>query len=242
MTIVGPSAETVIRRRRAMAPKASGAAPTKGGDGGRAAPVKRGPHFHDNRRAVLAGADVRDTPLEPDATARFFASLVETQDPHDRAHGVRRLEPGASPMVDDSYTLLCLRELRAAHPGAGVGGLSGRPRAYPPSSVVSVVVRAPGGDVARVVGIDSAFDGWSAAADRLAREGVCLDGGWNRRGDAPGTVRYALAEARARLRPGQRLRDLIDRPTTMAPSADPEEREAERAAEAAAFALTGIRG
>lgn len=144
--------------------------PTKGGDGGTAPKVKKGPNWHANALEVLTGATIRN---KADRAA-FEASLILTTDRHDRAHRVKVLvHPQAAPQLPESWRIAALGEIDL--PGRPPRS---RPRRYHPSQVVGPVRFDAHGAVVldRRVGLDSSFDHGAAMAARIERAGICL--GW----------------------------------------------------------------
>jgi len=160
----GSTGKVQKRRKKAFVP-------TKGGDGGTPAPVKRGANWAANGLVVLTGASIRGG----DARAVFESVLVETTDPSDRAHNEKKLAAaGANPRRDDSWVLCTLGEIDL--PGARPRS---RPRRYHPSQVVGRVERDADGVVLfdNRVGLDSMFDHAARDAQRLEDAGIEM--GWH---------------------------------------------------------------
>lgn len=133
--------------------------PTRGGDGGVLPRKSEG--WEKNKARVLCGLSLRGTK----AWAAYTASLVETDDPDDWAHGAHDFVYDAAGRIVLSLgeRLLPARELREAY-GEKIGG----PRRYPAHQMVG----RPGSRVA----VDSQFDHAARVARDLAAAGVDL--GW----------------------------------------------------------------
>ena len=138
-----------------------GFVPVKGGDGGVAVKARRGPNWNANALLVLTGASIR---CAADRAA-FELLLVETTDPCDRAHNIKKLiSPRMNPRLESSFVLCGLGEIDL--PGAAPVS---RARRYHPSQVVG----RPG----KRVGFDSMFDGAAESARRLEDAGIEM--GWH---------------------------------------------------------------
>lgn len=145
--------------------------PTKGGDGGTPAKIRRGPNWSANGLVVLTGASIRGQ----DERAAFEAVLVATTDPSDRAHNEKKLvDPNAPPHRDASFVLCALGEIDL--PGSPPRS---RPRRYHPSQVVGRVELDEDGAVRfdNRVGVDSMFDAAARAGQRLEDAGIEM--GWH---------------------------------------------------------------
>lgn len=140
-----------------------GFVPTKGGDGG-VLPRKR-TGWSNNDRAVLAGASLRGTPAWP----VFDASLIETADDDDHAHGVHRPEADAAGRVFTSGLEMLVPASQL--PFDAEFRRVGRRRRYP----AALMVGRPGCRVS----IDSMFDRAAMVASHLQGSGIEL--GWRTR-------------------------------------------------------------
>lgn len=148
--------------------------PMKGGDGGAYRPPPEPRHWRDNGKVVLTGESIAGA-----GWAAFGASLVETIDPADRAHLVRRrLYADHGPMTPANSALADPALLRARFGGR----MPGVPRRYHPSQVTS-----------RGMPYDSMFDGAAATAARL-QTALGIDLGWRTRYPRPGREVYAAGE------------------------------------------------
>lgn len=156
-----PTPPPEARGRRKKRKGAAAFVPTKGGDGGRAVKIKRGPNWNANGLLVLTGASIR---CKADRAA-FELLLIETTDPCDRGHRRKKMISGAaSPAMAESWVICALGEVDL--PG---GEPVSRARRYHPSQVVG----RPG----KQVGFDSMFDDAARSAARLEAAGIEM--GWH---------------------------------------------------------------
>lgn len=154
--------------------------PSRGGTGGVAPRVNRGPDWAANARIVLTGASIGGSGRAArEARAMFLASCEETSDPHDRAHNRKKLV-GHDPSQNASWMLAELGEIDL--PGREPVS---RPRRYHRSQMVGT----PGAQVS----IDSMFD--AAAGRARVLEGAGVEMGWHT--DFPRARSTPLASRRA---------------------------------------------
>lgn len=170
-TAMQGSTRNTKRRKGKGKKKRNAFVPIKGGDGGAAVKVRRGPNWSANGLVVLTGASIR---CRADREA-FELVLVETTDPCDRAHNEKKLvHENAPPGYDTSWELCGLGEIDL--PGSEP---ISRPRRYHPTQVVGRVEQDTKGVVVfdNRVGLDSMFDHAARVAAMLERSGIEM--GWH---------------------------------------------------------------
>lgn len=144
------------------------ATPTKGGDGGVAVPIKRGPHWNDNAKVVLTGSSINGpTKIKHRAFIDFVDQCIPTTDRHDRAHAEKRLIHLSMPEThEDSFTAPTLQDLGPKERKRGLG----QARRYHRSQIVGRI--DPDTGVDNRVGIDSMYDQWADTASKLESAGI----------------------------------------------------------------------